>query len=669
MKKNVNIQRKLLIPILSSVLLLLVIFSIFTVRSVRDLKRQTVESDALNLIRLNAEEIKSFFVERACKAITLFQNPFLIDWFSGYNQFRAPVKNESMYKKIIEHFNITIKSDSTIKSIFIATDQTNEYFDESGRYEEEGYFPKSRPWWDRTLSEGRLYCGMPDFDYADSTLSVTMQMPVILNNGNLLGVGGLDILIKTIEEIVNQIKYEKVGEAFLVNTNGEIVYFPDAEHHSSFFEEKIERMDNRIQHADGFDELSKYILNQKEGILQVRWRDSEHFAIFTPVFAEVPYLSWSLGLLVPSELIEAPVRRITFIAAICVVIAIFSIFLLTLFIVSAVVKPLNTLAFRLDDIANKRSDLTIELPVETRDAIGQTASNFNTFLSQIRKLISHVIVNAKDLADRTTQLSSNSAIISDEALDMSSQTQQIAVTTRELMQTVDEIANGVREIARFSKDSTQSILKGELLINERIDRMKEIKSHILGIHDKMEGLNRKTEVVSDAVKTITDVSEQISMLAINASIEAERAGEVGKGFSVIAREVKELSQHTYQVSQKNTSLLKDFQDDFTQFHDNIIEISDYISNEIKSSNKIVKTFNVINKDVVRTDQAAEMIRNRTEQQVQSINAVGENMQQISNATEHIANEITNSVKEITNVDQRVQELHKTTDEFIVEKTD
>jgi len=147
MDRNVNIQKKLLLPILITLTLILSVFAFFTVTYIRQLTRIRVESQAHDLIQSKAVEIESFFIARTRVLQTFLENPFFIQWYSSYNRYRSPIHNDKDYKKIIEYINEIRIKDPTIKSIFFASEQTQEYFDFEGRYEEEGYYVKDRPWW------------------------------------------------------------------------------------------------------------------------------------------------------------------------------------------------------------------------------------------------------------------------------------------------------------------------------------------------------------------------------------------------------------------------------------------------------------------------------------------------------------------------------------------
>ena len=454
MPKNIRIQRKIAFPIFLCLTFLLCIFAIVNIQTIRKITRQKIETEALRLASLKAQEIESFFKERAMIPQIVFKDPFLIRWFSQYRNFRAPVKSDPNYQRIISFFLSMVESDSTIKSVYFATDNTQEYFDQEGRFEEDGYFVKNRSWWNRALEMGKLYCELDDYDYEDSTLSASLQMPVYLHNGRLLGVGGVDILISTVGNIINQIQYKNQGFAFLVDEEGEVVYFPGLELEIGLGK-KLTLLDSIYRDTYGFQSLETDIVNRREGMRDIHLKGEDYRVIFTSVHANEPLLDWNLGILVPVSIITSPVHRITNISIFMILFVILAIFALTWTITSSTVKPLNALASRLNEMANQKSNLTYQLPVETKDAIGLTAKNFNQFISQIRNLLIHVIKNTGNVVAWIEKMQQHTSEISNESGEMSIQSKEAADTSKIMLNNVKIMFKGLSQVSELLKKTNQ----------------------------------------------------------------------------------------------------------------------------------------------------------------------------------------------------------------------
>jgi methyl-accepting chemotaxis protein len=665
MFRRFNIQKKLLIPILLWIALVLVLSAAFTIGYTRKLAREKVETESLGLIRLNASAIRDFFVERSRIVRTLYRNPFLLGFFQTFDRRGIPLAGNPDYPRITQTFRDLVDADSTVASVFFAVNATGEYFDEGGRYADPAYSAKNRTWWKNSIAQNRLYCARADYDLVDSIITSTMEMPVRLPDGRLLGIGGIDILITTVDAIVGRMRYKGRGNAFLLDEGGRLIHFPGLPAERSIAT-VLASIDTLSQGASGFAALAVRMERGGEGMARVRWQGEEQIALFAPVLAEVPFIDWKLGMLVPTDLIDGPVRRITLLSFGVVLLSMAGVFALTVRTVTKTVKPLDALAQRLDGMAGNRCDLTQSLPVETNDVIGATARNFNAFLDHLRTVLSGVIGHARDLVQRMAHLHRQSESISEGAKRMSRQAQLAAVTADQTMRTLAEIKRDVNRVVQMSAESERSVVQGETIVRERLERMRGIHDSIRGIADEMEKLGLVSEEVIRAVDLVKEINEQIAILSINASIEAVRAGEAGQAFGVVADEIKGLNDSTARANTGMASTIQAYQKRLKDLHLQIDAIRDRIAEEFDASERLSREFDSVLAAVTGTTGAADDMQRQTLQQADALTQINQNIVGISEAIDQIAQGILESFSAITVVNERMQELGASAEQFKVE---
>ena len=664
MIKRFRIQQKLLTLYLGSILLLFILFSLITFGTIRDFVRASVTDEAQQLLEWNASEIRAFLVERGRVPRTLFQDPFILDWFAQYDTYRASIRDDLNYHRFTSMCRALLEADSTLNSVYFATDRTEEYFDEDGRYEEDGYFVKDRPWWHKAVRMNRLYCELGDYDYEDSTMAASLQMPVFLSSGRFLGIGGVDIEISTIGQLVSGLKYKAQGQAFLVDESGHVFVFP-GQHPDLYYMRSLRDFDDVLS-AEGFKELAKKMQRYSSGVFQnVTWKGEANLVFFKTVQSNQPYFRWQLAFLVPRHLVNNPVRhRIWSIMRWILLMGTLIIIFGTWRTLKAL-RPLDALANRLHVIANEKCDLTQELPVLTRDAIGLTAQNFNMFLQQIRELVSSMILHTKDVAERIDHLHESHQAISESGQDMSDKVSQVADTSKQMVQHVEEVMHGVKEVTRLSKQFLEVVEKGKGLVHESMQRMGDMTRETVHLYESMQKLQHESNVLINMVKIIDDINERISMLSINASIEAVKAGEKGAGFAVVAKEIETLSQNTADTNQQTLAVIQSFSQSMNHFEKDLQKMKETMVQERHSFVAISEMFLFIADQAHHTDTAAVQMHMENQQQVESLQLINNSIQQISEAARQVAESILQSSQEIENVHEHMRSLQKSAEAFKV----
>jgi methyl-accepting chemotaxis protein len=660
---RLNLQSKLIVPLMAAMLIVILIFSIVAVRTVRSLTENRIKSLALAQIDTHAKTIQGFFETRSQIPVTFFQNPSVFEFLQKYRTPRKRLRNDAAYRSLTGYFRNVIRGDSTIKSIFFATEATDEYFDENGRYESEGYSPKSRPWWKKTIDMNRLYLDIPSYDSRDSTFSTTMQMPVY-DGKRLLGIAGIDILITTVSNEIKRIRFEDQGWAFLADAEGQCVVFPDVENRIWSLK-NISVFDSVLADSRGFSLLSANLGLTENGLLRVRYRGTPCLAVCAPVSMQSPYVDWRLVLLVPDRLVDAPVRRATLISAAVVLLSICCLLAVMMIIALSMTRPLALLARRLDEIASRQSDLTMELPVESGDAVGATARNFNTFIRQIRGTMVRFLETVQAVSDLSGDLRKKLGGISSETRLLSDETRKISSASNLLMQHVDEISKGIKRVSQFSAQGRKSGSEGEAEVINQLARMQDLNTRMDELYTEMTVLNQKTESIAQAVQIIGDVNEQIALLSVNASIEAVKAGEAGVGFRVLAEEIKSLSEHTEHANAKTGNTIRVFQQEIKKLDERVLEMRDRMTDELRFTESFKQTFILMQNEVSLTDQTAEEIRDKTVEQSESIRSILHLLNGISETAGKMAKGVFESFDDIHVVDGKIQELKTLTEKFKV----
>ncbi len=486
----------------------------------------------------------------------------------------------------------TLKANPKLLDFYIgwepnAFDQEDDFYknQEAKGYDDTGRF---MPWWYRDgsdlklapleaaemESEKRLASGVRTGEYylcpketgkpcvidpatysygGKQVMVASFNVPVMVG-GQFRGVVGNDLALDFIQDLLRQADqslYAGAGELALIASNGDLIAFTrDA---SLLGQSAAQAFDagllERLRQAPDNQAITR--VNADKGTIELLW----------PFRVANSDTRWTLLIELPSEVafnelqalqrdLAAQERQNTLGMTLAGLLIAALALLVVWFVGRGIARPLKQMVAMLDDIAQGEGDLTRRLSSDRADELGAIARGFNTFLSKLQGMIGDVVGSVQQVSD-SSEHTADIAIRTNQGVQKQlADIALVATAVQQMTATAQDVARNATQAAAAASHADQAADKGRLIVQSSAHSIADLAKEIGHAVAVVQNLAKDSENINAILVTIRGIAEQTNLLALNAAIEAARAGEQGRGFAVVADEVRNLAQKTQQATEE-----------------------------------------------------------------------------------------------------------------------
>ncbi|MNM35600.1 Methyl-accepting chemotaxis protein PctB [compost metagenome] len=498
--------------------------------------------------------------------------------------------------------------------------------------------PRTRDWYKSAQRTNDPVLTEPYVDVGTGKLVVSIVQS-LFEKGQHIGAVGGDLSLQMITDSLNALDFGGMGYAFLVSADGKILVHPDTTLAMKSLAEAYPKDTPRIS-----SDFSEVKVDGKTRIVT-----------FTPIKG-LSSVNWYIGLSVEKDKAFSMLSHFRFSAAIATVIAVTIIIALLGVLIRFLIQPLHAMTRAMVGIADGEGDLTKRLSIVNNDEFGILGTAFNRFVERIHgsiREVSSATGQVNEVALRVVAASNSSMFNSDQ---QASRTSSVAAAINQLGAAAQEIARNAAQASNQASDARSLAEDGQQVVDRSIVAMNKLSTMLSASSSNIESLNSKTVNIGQILEVITSISQQTNLLALNAAIEAARAGEAGRGFAVVADEVRNLAHRTQESAQQVQTMIEELQVGARESVSTMSDSQRHSQDSVEIANLAGERLSSVTLRIGEIDGMNQSVATATEEQTAVVESINVDITEINTLNQEGVENLQSTLRACSDLEQQAARL-------------
>lgn len=328
-------------------------------------------------------------------------------------------------------------------------------------------------------------------------------------------------------------------------------------------------------------------------------------------------------------------------------------------------SSVETLLRHIRQIAD--GDLTVRVPVESSDDIGKLATTLNQTIGTIEQMLARVADSADRTMSAVVEISSTTEALASSSNRQSSQAGQVATAVEEMSTTIEGTTQQTSLAAHEASLANEDALNGNATMQAMMSNVRSISDVVITTAERITALGKSSEQIGEIVEVIDEIADQTNLLALNAAIEAARAGEQGRGFAVVADEVRKLAERTQKATKEISTRIKIIQNDTADAVGSMGEGTRLVKEGEQAVTRTAEAFAAILQRTERVSDVMSQLAGASEEQAATSNSMAQSVNDISTVIEESSRGVSNIADSTAGLQLQAEELRQLIAQFRIQR--
>ena len=471
----------------------------------------------------------------------------------------------------------------------------------------------------------------------------------IQKNGSAWGVSTIDVTLGFFNDLVARKEKDLNAEMLIVEADGKII-----SNSSRISGPIVLKNISELAAGSTFASQVKAGLQNRDQAQRVEFDNNGEASTF--FMRPIEGTPWFLATALPTKMLTAQRDDVLSSLSLLQIPLVILLVLLQVYAIRQLVSRMKALKANIDSLSSGDADLTRRITIRAEDELGAIGHSVNTFIAYLQNMIGEVTQATGAMASSLDNLQRTSAHTSQILLRHASETDQTVTAINEMSSTAESVAQNAAETAAFTQRANENADRSRVVVGEATSSVVALIDEVASATHKVENMQQDAQRITEILGVIGAIAGQTNLLALNAAIEAARAGEAGRGFAVVADEVRNLAHRTQESAQQVQTMIEELQVGARESVSTMSDSQRHSQDSVEIANLAGERLNSVTQRIGEIDGMNQSVATATEEQTAVVESINVDITEINTLNQEGVENLQATLRACSDLEQQASRL-------------